>query len=84
MASTMRDGIRAHAAYRFRLGLEVRRDLVRLNLSQNELARHLGLSSGFMSQLLTGRRYVGPRTRRLLMKRLALTFDQLLEEVERP
>jgi transcriptional regulator with XRE-family HTH domain len=73
--------VSANPSYHFRLRPEVRRSLARLNISQNELARTIGLTSGFMSQLLTGRRLAGPVTRRRLMGALPLDFDQLFEEV---
>jgi len=76
-------GQSAKTPYRFRLRPGLRAELARLNLSQNELARLLGVSSGFMSQLLTGRRYPGPRTRRRLLGALSrLTFDDLFEQVD--
>ena len=72
----------AHSAYQYRLRSDVKRELARLNLSQNRLAKLVGITSGFMSQLITGRRYVGPETRQRMMDRLpSLTFDQLFEEV---
>lgn len=67
------------ASYRIRP--EVRRAVERENLSQNQLARLCGLSSGHMSQMLTGKRCPGPVARRCLMQALNLTFDQLFEEV---
>lgn len=56
--------------------------MARLNLSQNALARRCGLSSGFISQLLRGIRYLGPRTRAKLLEALRFDFDDLFEEVE--
>lgn len=44
--------------------------MARRNLSQNELARELGISSGYMSQLLCGTRYPSPRLRRRMLERL--------------
>jgi transcriptional regulator with XRE-family HTH domain len=71
----------AKASYHYRLRPEIRRELARLNLSQNTLARRAGVSSGFMSQLLTGRRFAGPETRQKIMDCLPkLNFDQLFEE----
>ena len=40
----------------------------RLKVSQNELARLLGLSTGFMSQLLNGTRSLSPRTQRRIQR----------------
>jgi transcriptional regulator with XRE-family HTH domain len=72
----------ANTVYHFRLRGTVRRDIARLNLSQNELARKLGLTSGFMSQLLNGKRFAGPETRRKIMDTLpGLAFDEVFEEV---
>ena len=60
---------------------DVRRLLARLNLTQNELARHCGVSSGYLSQLLSGVRCPGPAVRRRLLDALpGATFDQLFEE----
>jgi DNA-binding XRE family transcriptional regulator len=52
--------------------------LARHNFSQNELARHLGISSGYLSQLITGKRSPSPRLRRKILTLLpGATFDQL-------
>ena len=52
--------------------------LVRRNITQNALARRLGLSSGYMAQLMNGVRYPGPRLRRRMLDLLfPLTFDDL-------
>lgn len=59
--------------------------LNRLNIAQNELARMAGISSGYLSQLMTGTRCPSPDTRRRLMKALGLTnFEDLfiLEDVD--
>jgi len=69
---------------RFRLR---RRPILRLlakqNMSQNDLARKCGLSSGFMSQLLTGERLPGPSTRRKIMARFPkAAFEVIFEEIE--
>lgn len=67
---------------RFRIRPGIRRALARLNRSQNSIAKECGLSSGYMSQLLTGCRYPGPEVReRLLSAMPEITFDQLFEEV---
>jgi transcriptional regulator with XRE-family HTH domain len=72
----------ANPHYHFRLRPEVKRHIARLNLSQNELARKLGLTSGFMSQLLNGKRFAGAETRRRIMEALPqASFDELFEEV---
>ena len=56
-----------------------------LNMSQNELARLIGRSSSFVSDLFNGRRYASPETRRRLMEVLQVTcFKDLfiLEETD--
>ena len=61
----------------------LQRLLAKRNLSQNDLARRCGISSGFMSQLLSGERHAGPRTRQKIMEVFpAAAFDQLFEEIE--
>ena len=78
----MAKSITAQSSYHFRLRPQIKRDLARLNLSQNKLATLLGITSGFLSQLLSGKRFVGPETRQKIMQCLpALEFDQLFEEV---
>jgi len=73
----------AKALYRFRLKHnQVARVLAEANLSQNDLARRCGLSSGFMSQLLSGERLAGPKTRRRILAAFPeIGFDELFEEV---
>ena len=67
---------------RFRLRLGIGRAFARLNRSQNSIARECKLSSGYMSQLLSGARCPGPEVReRLLVALPGLTFDQLFEEL---
>ncbi|MDE2803263.1 MAG: helix-turn-helix transcriptional regulator [Chloroflexota bacterium] len=52
--------------------------LNRLNMSQNELARLAGISSGYLSQLMSGTRCPSAELRRRLMKALGVTdFDDL-------
>ncbi|MYC06805.1 MAG: helix-turn-helix domain-containing protein [Chloroflexi bacterium] len=47
-------------------------------ISQNELARLCGLSSGYMSQLVGGTRSPSPRVRRRIQQALEITdFDEL-------
>lgn len=67
---------------RFRLRPKLKREIARLNESQNAVARACGLSSGYMSQLLSGKRHPGPSTRARLLEHLHLEFDQVFEEVE--
>lgn len=64
---------------------EVWARLNRLNIAQNELARMAGISSGYLSQLMTGSRCPSPGTRRRLMKALGVSrFEDLfiLENVD--
>ena len=52
--------------------------LNRFNMSQNELARMLGISTGHLSRLMNGRRCPSPGMRRLLMEALECAeFDDL-------
>jgi transcriptional regulator with XRE-family HTH domain len=52
--------------------------LARRNMSQNSLAKLLGLSTGYMSQLMNGDRYPSPRLRRRILQTLnPLSFDDL-------
>ncbi len=68
---------------RFLVRSELQRELARLNLSQNRLARKCRISSGYMSQLLTGERAPGPEVRKRLLSALpTLTFDQMFVEGE--
>ena len=59
--------------------------LNRLNMTQNELARLVGTSSSYLSQLMSGHRRPSAAFRKRLMDALGVTeFDDLfiLEEVE--
>ena len=52
--------------------------LNRTNRSQNDLARQIGISSGYLSQLITGQRCPSPRMRRRLQRALDIArFDDL-------
>lgn len=52
--------------------------LDRLNISQNELARRLGITTGHLSRLINGQRCPSPALRRLLMETLECReFDDL-------
>ena len=52
--------------------------LNRLNMSQNELADLLGISSSHLSRLINGRRCPSPSIRRCLMEALDCSdFDEL-------
>ena len=50
----------------------------RLSLSQNDLAKEVGLSRSFLSQMVNGRRSPSPKTRRGLLEALgSLEFDDI-------
>jgi len=52
--------------------------MVRNNLTQNALARNLGISSGHMSQVMAGRRRPSPQVRcRMLQCLRGYKFDDL-------
>jgi transcriptional regulator with XRE-family HTH domain len=56
----------------------VEKELIRRNLSQNMLAIKAGISSSYISQLISGERYPSPQTRQKLQKALQpLTFDDI-------
>ncbi len=66
---------------RLRLRPDVWDRIVRKNLSQNEFARQASLSSGYMSQLLSGARCAGPKARKQIQAALPeVGFDALFEE----
>ncbi len=70
---------RRQPASRVRLKAEsVWRHLNRLNMTQNELARLLGISSGYLSQLMSGTRCPSAEMRVQVMEVLGVTdFDEL-------
>ena len=52
--------------------------LAERNMSQNGLARSAGLTSGHVSQLIRGTRYVAPRTRQRIIQALGdVPFDRI-------
>ena len=56
----------------------IRRILARKNLSQNWFAQRLGTSSGYLSQLMAGRRYPSPPMRQKILEVLPdYDFDDL-------
>ena len=71
--------MRRRPPFRTRLNSERVWELLnRLNISQNELARQCGLSSGYLSQMITGTRFPSPAVRKGLMEVLAIErFDDL-------
>ena len=70
--------------YRVRVNPRTLWDVIaRQNISQNELARRLGITSGYMSQLVCGTRCPSPRLRRKMLGHLdSLTFDDLFIVVD--
>ena len=56
----------------------------RLNMSQNDMARRLGITSAYLSRLINGRRNPSPRMRGLLQEALGSPeFDDLFVVVKR-
>lgn len=52
--------------------------MARRNMSQNMLAARIGISSGYISQLMRGDRYASPRVRQKILDALnPLTFDDV-------
>ena len=75
---------RKQSFYRVRLKPEaVWEHLNRLNITQNELARRIGRSSGYLSQLINGDRCPSPETRRRLMETLGVSDFDVLFVLER-
>lgn len=70
---------RRRPAYRVRLNPNgVWKSMHRLNISQNEVARLSDITSGYLSQLMTGKRCPSAEVRRRLMRVLRVTlFDDL-------
>lgn len=52
---------------------------IRRGLSQRSLARRLGISSGYMSQLETGQRNPSPRMAKNICELLNVEFDELFD-----
>ena len=52
--------------------------LTKQNLAQNELAKRLGISSGYMAQLISGNRSPSPKLRRKMLDVLSpLSFEEI-------
>lgn len=70
---------RRRPAHRVKLKPEaVWEQINRRNMSQNELARASGISSGYLSQLISGTRSPSPAVRKRLQAVLGVyEFDQL-------
>ena len=79
MAEKARDMKRKRIAPRVKLNRAAVWELLdQLGISQNELARLCGLSSGYFSQLMSGVKSPSPRVRQKLQKVLGVTdFDRL-------
>ena len=55
--------------------------LARENMSQNSFGRWANLSSGYMSQILSGKRNVSPETRKKILAALPrVDFEQIFSE----
>ena len=62
---------------------EVERFLTRHNLSQNAFAERLGISSGYMSQLMRGTRYPSAELRAKIIRSLKyINFDEIFVIVD--
>lgn len=62
---------------------EVEQFLIRRNLSQNAFAERLGISSGYMSQLMRGSRYPAAGLRARILRSLKnIKFDEVFEIVD--
>lgn len=62
---------------------EVEQFLTRRNLSQNAFAERLGISSGYMSQLMRGSRYPSAGLRARILRSLKkISFDDVFEIVD--
>ena len=59
---------------------EIKKILIRRNISQNYFAILAGTSSGYMSHLMTGKRNPSPKTRIKILKALkSKNFDDIFE-----
>ena len=75
---------RRKSCFRVRLRTEAVWELLnRLNLSQNQLARRVGIRSGYMSQLMSGQRFASPGVRQRLMDALGVSDFDVLFVMER-
>ena len=75
---------RKQSFYRVRLKPEAVWELLnRLKITQNELARRIGRSSGYLSQLINGGRCPSAETRRRLMEALGVSDFDVLFVLER-
>ena len=58
--------------------------IVRNNMTQASFALKAGVSSGYLAQLLSGKRSPSGRVRKQLLRASKLGFDQLFEIVRAP
>lgn len=58
---------------------EIGKKLARKNLSHNWFAEKLGISSGYMSQLMCGVRHPSPKLRKAIMDYLGCEFDDVFK-----
>ena len=64
-------------------GSDIERLLAKRNLSHNAFATRLGISSGYMSQLVRGERYPSAELRAKILRSLRnVTFDDVFEIVD--
>ncbi len=66
--------------------VQVEKEIARRNLSKNMLAIKAGISSSYISQIISGTRYPSPRIREKLQQALQpLTFDDIftIEEIQK-
>jgi len=62
---------------------DIERLLAKRNLSHNAFAERLGISSGYMSQLMRGSRYPSAELRAKILRSLRnVTFDDIFEIVD--
>jgi transcriptional regulator with XRE-family HTH domain len=57
--------------------IDIGKRLARKNISQNSLAQKLGISSGYMSQLMCGVRHPSPQLRQLFLDYFGCEFDDI-------
>lgn len=56
---------------------EVKKRLARKNMSQNGFAKKLGITSGYMSQLMCGIRHPSPKLRQSISDYFGCEFDDI-------
>ena len=62
---------------------EFKKYMAKYNKSQNDLAIILGISSAFMSQIITGKRNIGPYKRQQIMDEFMIDdWNKLFEVTE--